>query len=65
LKEGDGIELIKRIKLLDPEARMLVYSMHGSCGPERRAMSASSSRCGPFCRRFAAFWTGRCTSAWN
>jgi DNA-binding NarL/FixJ family response regulator len=28
LKEGDGIELIKRIKLLDPEARMLVYSMH-------------------------------------
>src|SRR3984957_19441536 len=28
LKEGDGIELIKRIKVLDPEARMLVYSMH-------------------------------------
>jgi DNA-binding NarL/FixJ family response regulator len=28
LKEGDGIELIKRIKLLDPEARMLVFSMH-------------------------------------
>jgi len=28
LKEGDGIELIKRIKLLDSEARMLVYSMH-------------------------------------
>jgi DNA-binding NarL/FixJ family response regulator len=28
LKEGDGIELIKRIKLLDPESRMLVYSMH-------------------------------------
>lgn len=28
LKEGDGIELIKRIKLIDPEARMLVYSMH-------------------------------------
>jgi DNA-binding NarL/FixJ family response regulator len=28
LKEGDGIELIKRIKALDPEARMLVYTMH-------------------------------------
>jgi DNA-binding NarL/FixJ family response regulator len=28
LKEGDGIELIKRIRLIDAEARMLVYSMH-------------------------------------
>src|SRR5262249_41125658 len=28
LKEGDGIELIKRIKLIDPDARLLVYSMH-------------------------------------
>jgi DNA-binding NarL/FixJ family response regulator len=28
LAKGEGIELIKRIKLIDPEARMLVYSMH-------------------------------------
>src|ERR1700722_464708 len=28
LREGDGIELIKRIKLRAPEARMLVSSMH-------------------------------------
>jgi DNA-binding NarL/FixJ family response regulator len=28
LQTGDGIELIKRIKALDPEARMLVYTMH-------------------------------------
>jgi DNA-binding NarL/FixJ family response regulator len=28
LAKGEGIELIKRIKLMDVDARMLVYSMH-------------------------------------
>jgi DNA-binding NarL/FixJ family response regulator len=42
LKEGDGIELIKRIKLLDPEARMLVYSMHDERVYGERALRAGA-----------------------
>jgi DNA-binding NarL/FixJ family response regulator len=42
LKEGDGIELIKRIKLLDPEARMLVFSMHDERVYGERALRAGA-----------------------
>jgi DNA-binding NarL/FixJ family response regulator len=42
LKEGDGIELIKRIKLIDPEARMLVYSMHDERVYGERALRAGA-----------------------
>ncbi len=42
LKEGDGIELIKRIKLLDPDARTLVYSMHDERVYGERALRAGA-----------------------
>jgi DNA-binding NarL/FixJ family response regulator len=42
LKEGDGIELIKRIKLIDTEARMLVYSMHDERVYGERALRAGA-----------------------
>ncbi len=42
LKEGDGIELIKRIKLLDPDVRMLVYSMHDERVYGERALCAGA-----------------------
>jgi DNA-binding NarL/FixJ family response regulator len=42
LKEGDGIELIKRIKLLDPDARMLVFSMHDERVYGERALRAGA-----------------------
>ncbi len=42
LREGDGIELIKRIKLLDPEARMLVFSMHDERVYGERALRAGA-----------------------
>ena len=42
LKEGDGIELIKRVKLLDPDARMLVYSMHDERVYGERALRAGA-----------------------
>jgi DNA-binding NarL/FixJ family response regulator len=42
LKEGDGIELIKRIKAVDPEARMLVFSMHDERVYGERALRAGA-----------------------
>jgi DNA-binding NarL/FixJ family response regulator len=42
LKEGDGIELIKRIKLIDPNACMLVYSMHDERVYGERALRAGA-----------------------
>jgi DNA-binding NarL/FixJ family response regulator len=42
LKEGDGIELIKRIKLIDSDARMLVYSMHDERVYGERALRAGA-----------------------
>jgi DNA-binding NarL/FixJ family response regulator len=42
LKEGDGIELIKRIKLIDPAARILVFSMHDERVYGERALRAGA-----------------------
>lgn len=42
LKEGDGIELIKRIKLIDSDARVLVYSMHDERVYGERALRAGA-----------------------
>jgi DNA-binding NarL/FixJ family response regulator len=42
LKQGEGMELIKRIRLVDPEARVLVYSMHDENLYGERALRAGA-----------------------
>src|SRR5436190_17538710 len=42
LKKGDGIDLIKRIKARDEEARILVWSMHSEKLYAERALRAGA-----------------------
>ncbi|HEV8001799.1 MAG TPA: response regulator transcription factor [Planctomycetaceae bacterium] len=42
LKTGNGIDLIKRIKAVDPSARILVYSMHDEQVYAERALRAGA-----------------------
>ncbi|HZZ79911.1 MAG TPA: response regulator transcription factor [Gemmataceae bacterium] len=42
LKEGDGIDLIKRVRGRDPNARFLVWSMHGEDLYAERALRAGA-----------------------
>jgi DNA-binding NarL/FixJ family response regulator len=42
LKTGNGIDLIKRIKAVDPNARILVYSMHDEQVYAERALRAGA-----------------------
>jgi DNA-binding NarL/FixJ family response regulator len=40
---GGGLELIRRVRLRDPHARVLVFSMHGSAVLVRRALDFGAS----------------------